>query len=140
MPVEPRADQHEWARAMMALALRAERSYTLTDFLARGGKLHSKDQCKATRKAGGPKNCVIHKPSIHKLTGSPQVVRADTRIEDICPHGIGHTNPDSAAYLNWRDGSKYWGSHGCDGCCGDLPEGVLTIRPPKEANPGWPPQ
>lgn len=91
-------------------------------FLAMGGKLHTLAQCKATRKAGGPKNCVIHKPSLHPLIGSAMVVRGDGIIERICRHGVGHYDPDSVAYFEWVDPSTkgYAGIHGCDGCCRPL--------------------
>lgn len=100
----------------------------LSAYVAAGGYLHSKDDCKTTRKQGAPKNCVIHRPSLHKLAGSEKIIRGSSLIEDQCAHGIGHPNPDSAAYLNWRlnevtgyaDGA--YEIHGCDGCCGPLPK------------------
>lgn len=107
-------------REMMATIIHAEMSTPLPDYIGSGGRTHTKDQCKATRKQGAPKGCVLHRPTLHKLTGSPQVLRASTLIEDQCSHGVGHPNPDSAAFLNWRDGTTTWGSHGCDGCCGPL--------------------
>lgn len=30
-------------------------------------------------------------------------------IEAICPHGVGHD----------------WGTHGCDGCCANIPKSFL---------------
>ena len=92
----------------------------LDSYFARGGRVHSKAQCKVTRKAGGPKNCVLHRPTIHRLTGSPQILRTSGLIEDLCIHGVGHPNPDSVAYYRWSTGDDYWGIHGCDGCCGPL--------------------
>lgn len=106
---------------MRAYAFAQEMSSSLSEHVARGGYLHSKAQCKASRAAGAPKNCVIHKPSLHKLTGSKQVVRSSSLIEDICSHGVGHPNPDSAAYLNWAGKTSHYGVHGCDGCCGPAP-------------------
>lgn len=114
--------QDPMMRAMMAETLRAEMSAPLSAYLGGGGRVHTKEQCKASRKAGAPKGCVIHKPTLHRLTGAAQVVRSSTLIEDICEHGVGHPNPDSAAYLNWRDKTEHWGTHGCDGCCGPLPD------------------
>ena len=105
---------------MMADLISSESSAMLQNYVSGGGRLHTKADCKSTRKAGGPKNCVIHRPSVHKLTGSPQILRSSTLIEDQCVHGIGHPNPDSAAYLNWSRGDESWGIHGCDGCCGDI--------------------
>lgn len=97
-----------------------EMSISLPEYVASGGRLHTKVQCKASRAQGAPKNCVIHKPSLHKLTGSPQVLRSSALIEDICKHGVGHPNPDSVAYLNWANQEAGWGVHGCDGCCGPV--------------------
>lgn len=115
-------------RELLRESIRAEMSVGLNRYLAAGGRVHTKEQCKATRKMGAPKGCVLHRPTLHKLTGRPQVLRSSTLIEDICEHGVGHPNPDSVAYLDWRDtGSttsrmSTWGTHGCDGCCGPLGE------------------
>jgi len=109
-----------FARALMKQAIMAEMSVGVSDYIGKGGRTHTKEQCKATRKQGAPKGCVLHKPTLHKLTGSRQVMRSTTLIEDICEHGVGHPNPDSAAFLNWRDGTDTWFVHGCDGCCGPV--------------------
>ena len=108
--------------------IRAEASVSLTQYIKSGGRLHSTEDCKRTRKAGGPKNCVIHRPSLHRLTGSQQILRASGLIEDQCEHGIGHTNPDSAAFFNWLHGQQTYGVHGCDGCCGPVPESQKRSR------------
>lgn len=43
--------------------------------------------------------------------------RADKGVmERICPHGVGHPDPDDAAH-NIRIGREYLTIHGCDGCC-----------------------
>lgn len=50
----------------------------------------------------------------------PLVLRYDRGFlgERICPHGIGHPDPDSAEFLKDRDPNSYAGGiHGCDGCC-----------------------
>ena len=109
-------------RAAFRLIMESEMSVGVEDFFASGGQTHTKKQCKATRKAGGPKGCAIHRPTPHKLSGSKRILRGSTLIEDQCEHGIGHPDPDSAAYLNWRDGyddksAGSWFTHGCDGCC-----------------------
>lgn len=125
----------------LAFLIQSERSAMLTDYLnSPKGRVHTKAACKATRKAGGPKGCVIHKPTLHRLTGRPQILRSTTLIEDQCVHGVGHPNPDSADYLNWRDGYKsdVWGVHGCDGCCGPLEPKAPRLC--EDINPGWPPQ
>lgn len=130
---------------LLAAIIAGERSEMLAHYVSRGGRLHSKADCKRTRKAGGPKNCVIHNPSLHKLTGSPQILRSSGLIEDQCSHGVGHANPDSAAYMDWRLGHKpgTWMVHGCDGCCGPVPESQKQSRFEAgdfDADPGWPPQ
>jgi hypothetical protein len=62
--------------------------------------------------AGG--RCCIHNPSQHALDQAPLNWRSDRRImERICPHGIGHPDPDDVKVRSDR-----WESvHGCDGCC-----------------------
>lgn len=43
--------------------------------------------------------------------------RADRGLlERICPHGIGHPDPDTARY-NERTNRQFENVHGCDGCC-----------------------
>lgn len=47
----------------------------------------------------------------------PQNWREDKGVmERICPHGVGHPDPDDAAYLIKMD-RAYLTIHGCDGCC-----------------------
>jgi len=68
---------------------------------------HSPEEC-----FGPP--CSIHAPSEHRLNMAPLHWRYDRQImERICPHGIGHPDPDD---IKIREG---WdeGVHGCDGCC-----------------------
>jgi len=64
--------------------------------------------------AGRP--CVVHSPSEHHMRDWPLNWRGDRRImERICPHGIGHPDPDDTRY---RVSAGRGGSvHGCDGCC-----------------------
>lgn len=102
---------------LLAAYLISERSWGEDDFLAAGGKYHSKEMCESSRKAGSPEHCFVHNPSDHSMLTWPIVVRASTLIERLCEHGIGHPDPDSAAFLNWRDGHDMWDIHGCDGCC-----------------------
>lgn len=53
--------------------------------------------------------CPIHNPSDHHMKDWEQNYRPDRRIiERICPHGIGHPDPDDIATNK---------THGCDGCC-----------------------
>lgn len=57
------------------------------------------------------KPCTIDNPSDHHMRAWPLVWRFDRRIfERICPHGIGHPDPD---------GINPDTVHGCDMCCVD---------------------
>lgn len=60
--------------------------------------------------------CVVHNPSDHHMVGWPLNWRDDRGImERVCPHGIGHPDPDDLAYrVSIRRGGDV---HGCDGCC-----------------------
>lgn len=65
--------------------------------------------------------CCIHNPSDHALKSAPLSWRGDRRLmERICPHGVGHPDPDGlaadAALLGYDPYER--GVHGCDGCCG----------------------
>lgn len=58
--------------------------------------------------------CCIHNPSDHPMRSFPQVWRRDRRIvERVCPHGIGHPDPDDLKVRIYPSE----GVHGCDGCC-----------------------
>lgn len=63
--------------------------------------------------------CNIHRPSEHGMRGWPQLLRETGLTERLCEHGVGHPDPDSAAYfnrlLNHPPGT--WETHGCDSCC-----------------------
>jgi hypothetical protein len=61
--------------------------------------------------------CVLHNPSAHHMRGWHLHWRGDRGIfERLCPHGIGHPDPDQADH--WREtGRTAEGVHGCDGCC-----------------------
>ena len=72
--------------------------------------VHSKDEC-------GGLYCVIHNPSDHHMRDWPTHWRWDLgTMERICPHGVGHPDPDDLAYQTsiGREGTDI---HGCDGCC-----------------------
>jgi hypothetical protein len=65
------------------------------------------------------RNCVIHNPSKHHMVDWPLLWRTDAGFfERICPHGIGHPDPDdlSTRKALIKD-NKYLGVHGCDRCC-----------------------
>lgn len=51
-----------------------------------------------------------------KMRDFPTHFREDRQImERICPHGIGHPDPDDAAFRASRGDDDT--VHGCDGCC-----------------------
>jgi hypothetical protein len=78
---------------------------------------HGPDQCLPP--------CTIHAPSDHHMVDWPQLWRDDRQImERICPHGIGHPDPDDLA-VRTRAG---FGVHGCDGCCTRPPDPRVVIR------------
>jgi hypothetical protein len=67
------------------------------------------------------RGCVIHSPSLHHMRYWPLHWRGDRGIfERICPHGVGHPDPDQFGY--WRELNQMWQAiHGCCcfGCCND---------------------
>lgn len=73
-------------------------------------KTHEEWQCRG-------QFCCIHNPSDHHMLEWPLNWRQDKGVmERICEHGIGHPDPDGAAY-NERAGRGYLNVHGCCGCC-----------------------
>lgn len=63
---------------------------------------HLKEDCQT-------KYCPVHNPSNHHMREWPQNFRHDIyRMERLCPHGVGHPDPDD---INTDT------VHGCDGCC-----------------------
>ena len=64
--------------------------------------------------------CVVHSPSQHCMLSFPTHWRPDRGLmERICPHGIGHPDPDHLSYVLRTYGADDEGVHGCDGCCSD---------------------
>jgi hypothetical protein len=66
--------------------------------------------------------CCIHNPSDHHMKDWPQFWRSDAGfMERICPHGIGHPDPDDKTFLLNDEidveEAKWARVHGCDGCC-----------------------
>lgn len=65
--------------------------------------------------------CCIHNPSDHVMRDFPTHWRGDRGLmERICPHGVGHPDPDgleAAFIMNGEDAVKTLSTHGCDGCC-----------------------
>jgi len=89
--------------------------------------------------------CVVHNPSDHHMKDWPVAYRTDRRVEmpprvvgesvllggvfvlaeRICPHGVGHPDPDAMAFARREGGDEFAdaeGVHGCDLCC----------RPPRD--------
>ena len=84
----------------------AEPSYIEGEAILVGGQVlggvHSSSLCEGQA-------CAVHHPSDHHMVTWPQNWRGDRGLmERICPHGVGHPDPDC---LNPD------GVHGCDGCC-----------------------
>ena len=81
--------------------------------------VHPRDKC-----AG--EHCVIHNPSNHHMRTWRMHWRGDRGLmERLCPHGVGHPDPDQAGY--WRLLNMEWMTvHGCDGCCWDAEGGALV--------------
>lgn len=92
-----------------------------------GWRWHSRDICRRTRTRALAENialnhCVIHNPSDHNMRTWPMHLRETNLIERLCPHGIGHPDPDSARamdFITWNRVDHPYGydQHGCDGCC-----------------------
>lgn len=63
--------------------------------------------------------CPFHKPSLHPMIEEPMQLRETGLIERRCVHGVGHPDPDSAAFFDRALGHTpgTWSTHGCDGCC-----------------------
>ena len=73
--------------------------------------VHSADKC-----AGRP--CCIHNQSDHHMKTWPQNWRGDRQLmERICPHGVGHPDPDHMWFARSLNPNTADGVHGCDGCC-----------------------
>lgn len=72
-------------------------------------------------------HCCIHKPSDHPLKDAPLNWRESgpfdwkpSHMERMCPHGIGHPDPDSLRFIESKMGTdvaETVSTHGCDGCC-----------------------
>lgn len=76
-------------------------------------RVHSKTDC-----AG--RYCVVHHPSPHHMRDWPLNWRGDTQVmERLCPHGVGHPDPDHLAYVRTHNTqlATLQAVHGCCGCC-----------------------
>ena len=76
--------------------------------------VHEKKDCEG-------EYCCIHNPSDHFMKDWPTHWRDDRKLmERICPHGVGHPDPDSISFIEKIFGKKFAETesiHGCDGCC-----------------------
>jgi hypothetical protein len=71
--------------------------------------VHPADACAGER-------CTIHNRTDHTMRTFPQHWRNDRKMmERICPHGIGHPDPDDHKLDG--PGGAVEAVHGCDGCC-----------------------
>lgn len=75
--------------------------------------------------------CAVHAPSDHHMAGWPQHFRdplVETLttglhpglMERVCPHGVGHPDPDHMAWYgtcHTAEETEAESTHGCDGCC-----------------------
>lgn len=65
--------------------------------------------------------CIFHSPTAHKMSEWPYNLRETGLVERMCAHGVGHPDPDSAAFMDDFYGIKKreygYMRHGCDGCC-----------------------
>lgn len=75
-------------------------------------KVHEFSQCI------GP-SCSLHNRSNHPMRAFTQIWRSDRHLmERMCPHGVGHPDPDDPKIYNAPEGQRnYELVHGCDGCC-----------------------
>lgn len=80
-------------------------------------RVHSRKHCQNRELP-----CVVHSPSAHKMSGWPLRWCSDTQVmERMCPHDIGHPDPDHIAYV--QSSQEFYTSystgadHECDGCC-----------------------
>lgn len=77
--------------------------------------------------------CCIHNPSSHHMAKWRRNWRDDRKMmERICPHGVGHPDPDDAAYrATLGDNNNV---HGCDGCCVQAERSIGKISAEDLAN------
>jgi hypothetical protein len=75
------------------------------------------------------------------MSGFKQFMREDKSflIERICPHGIGHPDPDSARFIAKQEGNGAIWVHGCDGCCRDDTVGMGLRDIAEKSRSGWGP-
>lgn len=80
----------------------SESSYALEHSTVTLRRVHPQVECSGDK-------CPVHQKTDHSMREFPQHFRDDRGfMERICPHGIGHPDPDDL----YADSV-----HGCDGCC-----------------------
>lgn len=78
--------------------------------------------------------CPIHHPSAHHMRDWPLNWRGDRQLmERICPHGVGHPDPDHMHRAERLTGEAD-GVHGCDGCCAEPASEQKTDDQPEEGD------
>lgn len=86
--------------------------------------VHDKAACR-------DEHCVVHNPSDHTMSEFPTYWRYDRGLmERICPHGVGHPDPDHIAFVKKIGGVEAALTecvHGCDGCCADAYKEVFKV-------------
>lgn len=87
---------------------------------------HSPDKCQG-------RACCIHSPSAHHMRKWPMNYRFDKGVmERLCECGIGHPDPDDAAYQE-SVGRGYLNTHGCCGCCAPPKKPEVMEEPHEDA-------
>jgi hypothetical protein len=93
-----------WFKPKCYTCTQAKKGNVWTDDFGTTVIVHDRTKCLGTY-------CTIHNHSNHVMKDFSQKWRTDKRyMERVCPHGIGHPDPDEV-YDNRN------GIHGCDGCC-----------------------
>lgn len=81
-------------------------------------RTHPPDRCQG-------QHCSVHNPSDHPLRAAPLRWREDRQMmERVCPHGIGHPDPDHIEMARDLAGplAEIQSVHLCDGCCTERSE------------------
>jgi hypothetical protein len=77
-------------------------------------RVHPAEACAGPAGDNGKPICCIHNPTDHHMITWRQNWRGDKgMMERLCPHGVGHPDPDDLKVRTTR----WAGVHGCDGCC-----------------------
>lgn len=85
-------------------------------------RVHEKKDCKG-------EHCVIHNPSDHPMRSFRTHWRDDRKLmERICPHGIGHPDPDDIAFKRRVRGDKFADLEMIHGCCGECCRGAYGVE------------